>query len=243
MPDRPQPDRSTDDNPFAAPPEGRPDQLWEPRAGGDGRDRQDPGSGPGKDPGSGPGKDPGSGPARWDPTDPVQRRARYALLAGMWGFFFGVFGIPSMGLLLGALALYWGISALRGVPAKPSGDGARVASGSTGPRASAADVGTGTGRGAATDPGAGVGAGAAPGAARGGLAAMGAAARPQRTAATSGLVTASLAILLALSSYAVQLTYKDFYVCKQDALTKAAELQCNDLLPDNFIGEMLEVKR
>ncbi|WP_327305018.1 hypothetical protein OG730_16780 [Streptomyces sp. NBC_01298] len=235
MPDRPQPDRSTDDNPFAAPPEGRPDQLWEPRAGGDGRDRQNPGSGPGADP--------GSGPARWDPTDPIQRRARYALLAGMWGFFFGVFGIPSMGLLLGALALYWGISALRGVPAKakPSEDGAQGASGSTGPRASAADIGTGTGRGAATDTDAA--ADAAPGAARGGLAAMGAAARPQRTAATSGLVTASLAILLALSSYAVQLTYKDFYVCKQDALTKAAELQCNDLLPDNFIGKMLEVQR
>ncbi|MCX4780544.1 hypothetical protein [Streptomyces sp. NBC_01264] len=230
MPDRPQPDRPTDDNPFAAPPEGRPDQLWEPRAGGDGRDQQNPGSGPGADP--------GSGPARWDPTDPIQRRARYALLAGMWGFFFGVFGIPSMGLLLGALALYWGISALRGTPVKPAGDGAPGASdGPRGPRASAADVGTGTGRGAATD------AVAAPGAARGGLAAMGAAARPQRTAATSGLVTASLAILLALSSYAVQLTYKDFYVCKQDALTKAAELQCNDLLPDNFIGKMLEVQR
>ncbi|MET9857206.1 hypothetical protein ABZY57_30270 [Streptomyces sp. NPDC006450] len=234
MPDRPQPDRSTDDNPFAAPPEGRPDQLWEPRAGSDGGDKQKPGSGPGADP--------GSGPARWDPTDPIQRRARYALLAGMWGFFFGVFGIPSMGLLLGALALYWGISALRGVPAKPSADGAQ---GGTG--ASASDIGTAMGRGAGTDAGAAsgadAGAGAAPGEARGGLSALGAAARPQRTAAASGLVTASLAILLALSSYAVQLTYKDFYVCKQDALTKPAELQCNDLLPDNFIGKMLEVQR
>lgn len=233
MPDRPQPDRSTDDNPFAAPPEGRPDQLWEPRAGGDGGDPQTPGSGPGADP--------GSGPARWDPTDPIQRRARYALLAGMWGFFFGVFGIPSMGLLLGALALYWGISALRGVPPKPSGDGAQGASGrSRGTGASAEDVGTGTSRSAAADTGAGA---TDAGRARGGLAALGAAARPQRTAAASGLVTASLAILLALSSYAVQLTYKDFYVCKQDALTKPAELQCNDLLPDNFIGKMLEVQR
>lgn len=230
MPDRPQPDRSTDDNPFAAPPEGRPDQHWEPRAGGD---KQNPGSGPGTDP--------GSGPARWDPKDPIQRRARYALLAGMWGFFFGVFGIPSMGLLLGALALYWGISALRGAPAKASGDGAQGASGRSG--ASAADVGTGMGRGAAPDAGADAGAATGTGAARGGLAALGAAARPQRTAAASGLVTASLAILLALSSYAVQLTYKDFYVCKQDALTKPAELQCNDLLPDNFIGKMLEVQR
>ncbi|MFD9306065.1 hypothetical protein ACFWCB_26005 [Streptomyces sp. NPDC060048] len=199
MPDRRQPDPSPDDNPFAAPPEGRPDQHWEPRTGGDGG------------PGQGPVEDPGSGPARWDPTDPVQRRARYALLAGMWGFFFGVFGIPSVGLLLGALALYWGISALRGTPAKPAAEGARE--------------------------------GSDPAVAKGGLAALGAAARPQRTAAVSGLVTATLAVLLAASSYAVQLTYKDFYVCTQDALTKSAELQCNDLLPDNVIGKMLRVQR
>lgn len=217
MPDRRQPDPSTDDNPFAAPPEGRPDQLWEPRAGGDG------GSGGGS--GQGPGETPGSGPARWDPTDPIQRRARYALLAGMWGFFFGVFGIPSVGLLLGVLALYWGISALRGAPAKPA-----PADGSTGSDRTGDRTADRTGE-------------AAPAPARGGLAALGAAARPQRTAAVSGLVTASLAILLAVSSYAVQLTYKDFYVCSQDALTKSAELKCNDLLPDNFIGKMLQVQR
>ncbi|MER7829074.1 hypothetical protein [Streptomyces sp. NPDC095602] len=50
---------------------------------------------------------------RWDPTDPSQRRARYALLSGMWGFFFAVFDFPELALLLGALALYWGISSLR----------------------------------------------------------------------------------------------------------------------------------
>ncbi|MGR4883079.1 hypothetical protein ACIPUC_27240 [Streptomyces sp. LARHCF249] len=197
MPDRRQPDSPTDDNPFAAPPEGRPDQPWQPRGGGDGGDgggdRQDPGSGGGR------------GPTRWDPTDPIQRRARYALLAGMWGFFFGIFGIPSVGLLLGALALYWGISALRGKPAAESGEG--------GPSSP------------------------------GGLAALGDAARPQRTAAVSGLVTASLAILLAMSSYAVQLAYKDFYVCRDDALTNAAELRCNSLLPDNVLGDVLKVRR
>ncbi|CAM5554017.1 hypothetical protein SAVIM338S_04515 [Streptomyces avidinii] len=227
MPDRRQPDPSTDDNPFAAPPEGRPDQPWEPRPGG--------GGGSGKEPG----ETPGSGPARWDPTDPVQRRARYALLAGMWGFFFGVFGIPSVGLLLGVLALYWGISALRGAPAKPAAadaaPGAAAAAGSI-----EAITSTGSDRSAPPRDRTGE---AAPAPARGGLAALGAAARPQRTAAVSGLVTASLAILLAVSSYAVQLTYKDFYVCSQDALTKSAELKCNDLLPDNFIGEMLRVQR
>ncbi|MEU8838897.1 hypothetical protein AB0D97_07140 [Streptomyces roseus] len=200
MPDRRQPDSSTDDNPFAAPPEGRPDQPWQPRGNGDGGGRPD------EDPGSGPG-----GPARWDPTDPIQRRARYALLSGMWGFFFGIFGIPSMGLLLGAVALYWGISGLRGRPVEG---------------ASAADVDGVTGP-----------------APQGGLAALGPAARPQRTAAIGGLVTASLAILLALSSYGLQLAYKDFYVCREDALTKSAELQCNNLLPDNVLGKVLKVQQ
>ncbi|MGW6984385.1 hypothetical protein ACWGE1_33885 [Streptomyces sp. NPDC054932] len=194
MPDRRQPDSPTDDNPFAAPPEGRPDQPWQPRSGGGGGN----GDGP-KD------SDGQRGPARWDPTDPVQRRARYALLAGMWGFFFGIFGIPSVGLLLGTLALYWGISALRGKPAPATTDGTPAAAG--------------------------------------GLDALGAAARPQRTAAVSGLVTASLAILLAMSSYALQLAYKDFYVCRDDALTKSAELQCNTLLPDNLVGDVLKVRQ
>lgn len=202
MPDRRQPDSPTDDNPFAAPPEGRPDQPWQPRRSGNGEGGGGDGDGDGRqDPEGGRG-----GPARWDPTDPIQRRARYALLAGMWGFFFGIFGIPSVGLLLGALALYWGISALRGRPAtaEPGQGGAQNA--------------------------------------QGGLAALGEAARPQRTAAVSGLVTASLAILLAMSSYALQLAYKDFYVCRDDALTNAAELQCNSLLPDNLVGDILKVR-
>ncbi|MFG2618358.1 hypothetical protein ACGFXC_12105 [Streptomyces sp. NPDC048507] len=200
MPDRRQPDPSTDDNPFAAPPEGRPDQQWQPRQ----PQRPHDGGGSGQGP-----SEPGGpeGPARWDPMDPLQRRARYALLSGMWGFFFGIFGIPSMGLLLGALAVYWGVSALRGRPATqadPATD--------TPPRP-------------------------------GGLAALGPAARPQRAAAVSGLVAAALALLLAASSYALQLAYKDFYVCRDDALTRTAELQCNDLLPDNVVGEILKVQR
>ncbi|MFJ3928264.1 hypothetical protein [Streptomyces sp. NPDC090022] len=199
MPDRRQPS-STDDNPYAAPPEGRPDQPWQPREGANEHERR----GGGGDQGQGPS---GGGPARWDPTDPLQRRARYALLAGMWGFFFGLFGIPSVGLLLGALALYWGISALRA-----KRDPSEETPAGTPPRAD-------------------------------GLAALGEAARPQRTAAIGGLVTASLAILLAASSYTVQLVYKDFHVCRDDALTQTAALQCNDLLPDNVLGTWLEVKR
>ncbi|CAM5737149.1 Integral membrane protein OS=Streptomyces tendae OX=1932 GN=F3L20_03900 PE=4 SV=1 [Streptomyces tendae] len=55
---------------------------------------------------------------RLDPMDPAQRRARYALLGGLWAFFFALFNWPYLALLLGALALYWSISALR---AKPRG--------------------------------------------------------------------------------------------------------------------------
>ncbi|MGW1763558.1 hypothetical protein ACWCQL_05605 [Streptomyces sp. NPDC002073] len=165
----------TDDNPFAPPPEDRPDQPWQPRggAGGAGGPDADGGGdrGPSQDPGKG-----GPGPGRWDPTDPAQRRARYALLGGMWAFFFALFGIPSMGLLLGALALYWGISSLR---AKTRPDEAR----------------------------------------------------PQLTAAVSGLLTAAVALVLTIGTYTAQLAYKDFYTCRDDALTKTAELKCNDLLP------------
>ncbi|MEV4501458.1 hypothetical protein [Streptomyces klenkii] len=73
------------------------------------------GGGPGG-PAGGPGGPGGSGGLRWDPTDPAQRRARYALLAGMWGFFFALFSIPYVALLLGALSVYWGVSALRAKP-------------------------------------------------------------------------------------------------------------------------------
>ncbi|MDH3037386.1 hypothetical protein ACFUV1_33985 [Streptomyces griseoincarnatus] len=132
-----------DDNPFAPPPEGTPDRPWQPRhpSGGDGegggrspwgrnwsdrqpgrssggfgeRPRGPEGQGGGQQ-GQGGGQQ-GQG-MRWDPTDPAQRRARYALLGGMWAFFFALFNWPYLALLLGALALYWSISALR---AKPRG--------------------------------------------------------------------------------------------------------------------------
>ena len=56
---------------------------------------------------------------RFDPTDPVQRRARYALLSGIWGIFFLVLGVPDLTLLLSSLALYWAVSALRGKAKTP----------------------------------------------------------------------------------------------------------------------------
>jgi ABC-type Fe3+ transport system permease subunit len=128
---------------------------------------------------------------RWDPTDPAQRRARYALLSGMWAVFFALFTWPYVALLLGALALYWSISSLR---AKPRGQ----------------------------DPDS-----PAPAQPQG---------RPQTTAAVGGLVTASLALALVAASFTVQLVYRDYYTCVDDALTHEAKQTCQQLLPHELRG-------
>ncbi|MEV5438536.1 hypothetical protein AB0K80_21350 [Streptomyces sp. NPDC052682] len=130
-----------EDNPFAPPPEGTPDRPWQPRhPSGDQDTHQDGGRSPwgsqwsDRQPGRSPGgfgerpegpEGPGGTPPpqlRWDPTDPAQRRARYALLSGIWAFVFALFSWPYMALLLGALALYWGISSLRAKPRRPDPD-------------------------------------------------------------------------------------------------------------------------
>ncbi|WP_455360334.1 hypothetical protein [Streptomyces sp. SYSU K21746] len=225
-----------DDNPFAPPPEGSPDRPWQPRRpangegeggeSGDGRDGDDsrpspwggrwsnrqPGSGGGefgRKPGGGQedGQGGAGGGMRWDPTDPAQRRARYALLSGMWAFFFTLFGQPAIALLLGALALYWGISSLRAEPRVPAPDAAA-------PPAGAAGRGAGGSGGNA---------------------------KPQRTAAVSGLVTASLALVIVAGMYTTQLVYRDFYACTQDALTKTSQLKCNDMLPE-LVEKVIGVK-
>ncbi|MFD7533746.1 hypothetical protein ACFV8E_40105 [Streptomyces sp. NPDC059849] len=242
----------TDENPFAAPPENRPDQPWQPRrpsntgngnGNGDGDGSSEGGSSddrpawggqwssrqPGRQSGGfggRPGNQGGSngqggpegspGGLRWDPTDPAQRRARYALLGGMWAFFFALFDFPEIALLLGALSVYWAISALR---SKPKTASATAADGSD--QASAAARATGAaapGRVPATGS-----APSAPAAPTGG--------RQQTTAAVSGLVTALLALSIVATTYTVQLVYRDYYTCVNDALTKTGQLSCNDLLP------------
>jgi hypothetical protein len=213
-----------DDNPFAPPPEGTPDRPWQPRR-PEGRDSGDdtpegdggrspwgsqwsdrqpgrsqdgfgerpggqggPGGGSEGPSGGGPGPGPGT---RWDPTDPAQRRARYSLLSGMWAFFFALFSWPYVALLLGALAVYWGGSALRAKSRPADPDTPAV------PEAQA---------------------------------------RPQTTAAISGLVTASLAIALVAAMFVAQLAYSDFYTCTNDALTNEAKQSCNQLLPKDLRG-------
>ncbi|MGW6273452.1 hypothetical protein [Streptomyces sp. NPDC055060] len=206
--------RRDEDNPFAPPPEGTPDQPWRPRPGngGDGEDGQGrspwgsqwsdrqpgraQGGGFGERPGQqgGQGSDGSSGSGsgmRWDPTDPAQRRARYALLSGMWAFFFALFGWRYVALLLGALALNWGISSLRAKPKQPD------------PTAPVAQQAT-------SDP---------------------AGSKPQRTAAISGLVTASLALAMVAATFAAQLVYRDYYTCVTDSLTSQSQQECEDLLP------------
>lgn len=244
-----------EDNPFAPPPEGRPDQPWQPRhrpeAGGnsdsgngdaqggqdshsgqDDQPQQPPawgsqwssrqpgrqsggfGTGPGGTRPSGPGGQGGGpgGPRGWDPTDPAQRRARYALLAGMWAFFFALFSLAQIALLLGALALYWGISALRAKPRR------------TATATSAAVSGPGSAPLNAPPP--------PPGATPARLPAPGSgSSKPQSTAAISGLVTGGLALAIVAATFSFQIVYKDYYSCVDDALTQTSRHACEKQLP------------
>lgn len=128
---------------------------------------------------------------RWDPTDPAQRRARYAFLSGMWGVFLVVLGWPYVSLLLGALALYWSISALRAKPRTPSPDAPAPAT--AGPR-------------------------------------------PQIATAIGGLISGSLALVLVGGVFAVQVAYRDYYTCVDDALTHESKQSCDQMLPRELRG-------
>ncbi|MFB8144634.1 hypothetical protein [Streptomyces parvus] len=239
-----------EENPFAAPPADRPDQPWQPRRpsvspdrGPDEQDDNGSGSGSGGDrpawgsqwsdrqpgrgsggfggrpgngaggPGGKGGNDRGPGGLRWDPTDPAQRRARYAALGGMWAFFFALFDFPEIALLLGALATYWAISALR-TPLKNASASDRAAT-------DGGSAGTPANPAAPANP-----ASPAPPASPSNVSS-----RHHTTTAVGGLVTALLALLIVGTSFTVQLVYRDYYTCVNDALTKSASVACNDKLP------------
>lgn len=278
-------------NPFAAPPEGRPDQPWRPRRpspmashgsssqmwrghghAGDGQESGDGGEGngdgaqgsegsgdsderpstwgsqwssrqPGRHSGGfgqggpengGPGGDggpggpggPGRPGMRWDPTDPLQRHARYSLHTGIWALFFALFSLPPVALLLGALSLYWGIHSLRGKGGKGSGG---KGGGRSGARATAEDV-AGTDRTAGTE-------GRVPTALQTQVqvnVSPEQAERSKRTAAVGGLVLAGLAILVVAAGFALQMVYSDYYACTQDALTQSSRADCKNLLPSEL---------
>jgi hypothetical protein len=175
---------------------------------------------------------------RWDPTDPLQRHARYSLHAGIWGLFFALLSIPQVALLLGALSLYWGINALRGKLPKSaaerrgqSGKGSKTGKrGHRGVAATAEDV-AGTSRSAERDDAPDTGGGA-----RGKpsipLAVTPAQAdKAKRTAAVSGLVTASLTLVIVAATFSFQFVYNDYYACQKDALTKSSREECKQHLP------------
>ncbi|MCK1816470.1 hypothetical protein MTQ13_19665 [Streptomyces sp. XM4011] len=187
--------------------------------------RRQPGRGTGGfgQPPQQPGEEPGGRPfgPRWDPTDPRQRHARYALLAGLWGIFAGLLGWEWLGLLLGALALYWGISGLRGAPREETEKDGKTGTDEQEPhhRATVAQV-----EGEAPRPGPGPTATTTPPAPR----------RSPVGMAIGGVVLAGLALLIVFTTYTVQLVYKDYFDCHQDALTTTSREACEDLLPERL---------
>lgn len=153
------------------------------------------------------------GRLRWDPRDPAQRHARYALISSMWSVFFALFNIPPVALLLGALALYWGISSLRGAPGAQSRRNAEDGAGDD-----RGDNRFGFGdRTPATPheppPGGGT------------------RHRPQLAAAIVGIVVGSIGLLFVMSAFTVQVVYKDYYVCVDNALTTPTRQACDEHLP------------
>lgn len=156
------------------------------------------------DPTQGPTGPQGTGPT-FDPTDPAHRRSRYAIFCGIWGLIAAVVGWIPVGLLLGALALYWGISALRMSP----DDRARA-------RAQAASALADASQSPRPAP-------PAPGPD---------AQRSFMTAAWTGIVTSAVTLAIVASTYALHLAYRDYYTCKKDALTTPAAQACQKLLPE-----------
>ncbi|MDH6135933.1 hypothetical protein P3T37_005352 [Kitasatospora sp. MAA4] len=230
---------SDERNPFAPPPEDAPDQPWRPRipqrpaAGGrPGAEGEQGGqeSGEQGQPGRPPVPPPhpwspnwqgGGGPGwperpqapqqpRFDPNDPVHRRSRYALASGMASMFCGLAGIQYVALLLGVLALYWGVSALR-------------AAGKDAAPATAPDATT-TSTASTGDAGAPV---AWP---------YGQRTRPQAPAALGGLLTGGVAVALVMGSFALNVAYKPYFTCLNDALTTTAEQSCSTLAPQWLVS-------
>ena len=123
----------------------------------------------------------------------------------MWGLFFGLFSMPQVGLLLGVLAVYWGVSSLRAKDRPERASREQVLAAAFGaPAAEAPQDGPPYGPGQT---------------------------RPQFTAAVSGIISGVVALAVVAMTFAFQLAYKDYYTCVQDALTQPARVSCNTLLP------------
>jgi hypothetical protein len=161
---------------------------------------------------------------RWDPTDPTQRHARYSLHTGVWALFFSLFSLPEVALLLGALSVYWGISALRSGKSSPKA-GSSGKRPQAGTRATAEDV-AGTDRktaagGEAQQPATQIPVTVSPAQA----------AKSRTTAAVSGLITAVLALAVVAATFTFQQVYSEYFTCTEDALTQSSREDCKKLLP------------
>ncbi len=183
---------------------------------------------------------PGTGGPRFDVTDPVQRRARYSLMAGVAGLFFGLRGVAELALLLGALALYWGVSALRGKATPPSADSpqesARPGAGLSAWQSPRGTASPGDAPQAAAPSG-------VPAGPQGPQTTWGHPVpqrpyRPQFGAALCGTIAASLTLVLVAAAFTFQLVYRDYYTCMNDALTQPARQSCSQDLPAPLRQEM-----
>ncbi|MGF1432241.1 hypothetical protein [Kitasatospora sp. LaBMicrA B282] len=222
---------SDERNPFAPPPQDAPDQPWRPRLpqkpsdrgtgapedgepGAEGRPSRPPvppphpwspnwqgGGGPGW-----PDRQAGGQPPQFDPNDPQHRRSRYALMSGMAGLFCAMGQILPLALLFGVLAVYWGISALR----TRSAQSAEPAAGAVA-------------RPAVQSPT------AAPTAPTGWSAPQ--RGRPQVPAALGGLLVGGLALSMVLGLFSLEMAYKPYYTCVNDALTQVGAESCSNLAP------------
>ncbi|MFJ1756718.1 hypothetical protein [Kitasatospora sp. NPDC088134] len=108
-------------NPFAPPPPGAPDQPWRPRV------PQPPTDGPDgerpegeRTPWGRPQPEQPAGP-KLDPSDPLHRTARNALLCGFASLLAVLATFPWIGFPLGLLAVWYAVTVLR-TPAEPVAD-------------------------------------------------------------------------------------------------------------------------
>jgi hypothetical protein len=120
----------------------------------------------------------------------------------MAALFSGINSLQELALLFGALALYWGVSALRAGTREPAA--------------------TQPGTESAPPPRTAPPAAWPPYPQR---------SRPQLPAALGGLITGGVAVALVLGSFALQLAYKPYYTCVNDALTTQATQSCDNLAP------------
>ncbi|MEW2346712.1 hypothetical protein AB0904_03500 [Streptomyces sp. NPDC006684] len=199
---------------------------------GQGQGPQGPWQGPGQGgPQQGPGQGPGNGNGgpggpfpripRWDPTDPVQRHARYALMAGTWGLVLGLFlGWTYLALLLGALGLYWGISALRGRARTPQESEAALRAVAKGndPEEAATRAREEAAKHPAQAP-------PTP------YVRPVTRTRPQVPSAVTGIVTSALSIAAVAAVFLFHGIYSDYFTCVDDAATHASRDACENHLP------------